>query len=141
MELLPYARFIIVLALPFLVIAAIAVGFILGITGIVARIGGRLSGALLGVVLIAGSGTTTMMIKHWITSPPTDAATSAHRVVHRTYQEVRMQLVARRWLHAGTLSRLTDEERARYAERHIRAVNDSIDSVERAQMPADESTP
>jgi hypothetical protein len=141
MELLAYARFIIVLALPFLVIAAIAAAFIAGITGIAAAIGGRLSGALLGAVLIAGSGTTAMMIKHWATSPPTDAATSAHRVVHRTYQEVRMQLLARRWLFAGTFSRLTDEERARYAERLIRAVNDGVPAPDGARMRFNESTP
>jgi hypothetical protein len=111
MELLPYAWFIIVLALPFLVIAAIAVAFIAGIAGLAAAIGGRLSGALVGVVLIASSGTTAAMIRHWAMSPPTDAATSAHRVVHRTYQQVRMQVLARRRLDGGTLSRVVEEQR------------------------------
>jgi hypothetical protein len=83
-----------------------------------------LSGALLGVVLIASSGTTAAMIRHWATSPPTDAATSAHRVVHRTYQEMRMQL-ARRWLHAGTLNRIVEEQqRIRDSVQRLRAAND-----------------
>jgi thiol:disulfide interchange protein len=106
MELLAYALFIIVLAIPFLVIAAIAAAFVAGIAGIVAGIAkGRLSGALLGVVLMVGSGAAAMMIMHWATSPPTDAATSAHRVVYQTYQELRMQFRAMRWLRDGTLER------------------------------------
>jgi hypothetical protein len=64
------------------------------------------------------------MIRHWATSPPTDAATSAHRVVHRTYQEMRMQL-ARRWLHAGTLNRIVEEQqRIRDSVQRLRAAND-----------------
>jgi hypothetical protein len=125
MELLAYALFIIVAATPFLVIAAIAAAFIAGIAGIAAGIGGRLSGALLGVVLIAGSGTTAVTIGHWATSPPTDTATSAHRVVHQTYQEVRMQLLAMRWLYAGTFNRVAQKQPAREIERAIRSVNDA----------------
>jgi hypothetical protein len=127
MELLAYALFILVLATPFLVVAAIAAAFIAGIAGIVAAIGGRLSGALLGVVLIASSGTAAMMIKHWATSPPTDAATSAHRVVYQTYREMRMQLLARRWLYAGTFNRLTEEQqRARDAVQRLGSTNDGV---------------
>jgi hypothetical protein len=125
MELLPYAWFIILLALPFLVIAAIAVAFIAGIAGIAAAIGGRWSGALLGVVLIASSGTTVAMIRHWAMSPPTDAATSAHRVVHRTYQEIRMQVLPRRRLDAGTLNRIVaEQQRIRDSVQSLPADND-----------------
>jgi membrane protein implicated in regulation of membrane protease activity len=122
MELLPYAWFFIVLAAPYLAIAAIAAAFIAGIVGIVAGIGGRLSAALLGVTLIAGSGTTAMTIRHWATSPPTDTATSAHRVVYKTYREMRMWAMTRR-LHDGTIQRIVEgQQRAR-------------DSVQR--LPAD----
>jgi hypothetical protein len=124
MELLPYAWFIIVVASPFLVIAAIAAAFIAGIAGIAAGIGGRLSGALVGVMLIAGSGTTAMTIKHWATSPPTDAATSAHRVVHKAYQEMRMRMMTR-WLHDGTINRIVErQQRARDAVQRLPAAND-----------------
>jgi thiol:disulfide interchange protein len=141
MELLPYAWFIIVLATPFLVIAAIAAAFIAGIAGIAAAIGGRWSGALVGVVLIASSGTTAAMIRHWATSPPTDAATSAHRVVHRTYKEMRMQL-ARRWLHAGTFSRLVEEQqRIRDSVQSLPADNDGVAALDMARMRFNESTP
>jgi hypothetical protein len=119
MELLPYAWFIIVQASPFLVIAAIAAAFIAGIAGIVAGIGGRLSGALVGVMLIAGSGTTAMTIKYWATSPPTDAATSAHRVVYETYREIRMRMMTR-WLHDGTIKRIVErQQRARDAVQRL----------------------
>lgn len=121
MELLAYAWFIIVLAAPFLVIAAIAAAFIAGIAGIAAGIGGRLSGALVGVMLIAGSGTTAMTIKHWATSPPTDAATAAHRVVHKAYQEMRMRMMTR-WLHDGTINRIVErQQRARDAVQRLPA--------------------
>jgi hypothetical protein len=121
MELLAYAWFIIVLAAPFLVIAAIAAALIAGIAGIAAGIGGRLSGALLGVMLIAGSGTTAMTIRYWATSPPTDAATIAHRVVHKTYQEMRMRMMTR-WLHDGTINRIADrQQRARDAVQRLPA--------------------
>jgi thiol:disulfide interchange protein len=124
MELLAYAWFILVVALPFLVIAAIAAAFIAGIAGIVAGIGGRLSAALVGVMLIASSGTAATTIRNWATSPPTDAATGAHRVVHRTYQEMRMQLLARRWLYAGTFNRVAQEQqRARDAVQRLPAAN------------------
>jgi hypothetical protein len=33
------------------------------------------------MVLMVGSGAAAMMIMHWATSPLTDAATSAHRVI------------------------------------------------------------
>jgi hypothetical protein len=142
MELLPYAWFIIVLALPFLVIAAIAAAFIAGIAGTAAAIGGRLSGALIGVMLIAGSGTTAMTIKHWITSPPTDAATSAHRIVHQAFQEMRTQFLARRWLYAGTFNRVVEEQqRARTAVQRLRSTNDGVAAPDRARMHLNESTP
>jgi thiol:disulfide interchange protein len=121
MELLPYAWFIIVLATPYLVVAAIAAAFIAGIAGIVAATGGRLSGALFGAMLIAGSGTTAMTIRHWATSPPTDAATSAHRVVHKAYREMRMQMMTR-WLHDGTINRIVErQQRARDAVQRLPA--------------------
>ena len=65
MDMLAYAWFIVVLALPYLVIAAIAAALIAGAAGIIARIGGRVSGALLGVMLISGSGTTATMLTQW----------------------------------------------------------------------------
>jgi hypothetical protein len=68
---------------------------------------------LIGVVLMVGSGAAAMLIAHWATSPPTDAATSAHRVVYQTYQGLRMQYRAMRWLRDGTAKRLTQEQRAR----------------------------
>jgi hypothetical protein len=107
MEILAYAAFILILAIPFLVIAAIAATFVAGIRVIVAGIaGGRLSRVLFGVVLMVGSGAAAMVIAHWATSPPTDAATSAHRVVYQTYQGLRMQYLAMRWLRDGTANGL-----------------------------------
>jgi thiol:disulfide interchange protein len=125
MDMLAYAWFIVVLALPYLVIAAIAAALIAGAAGIIARIGGRVSGALLGVMLISGSGTTATMLTQWAGSPPTDAASSAHRVVHQTYQEIRTQFLARQGLPAGTFNRLAEEQqRVRDAVQGLHAAND-----------------
>jgi hypothetical protein len=125
MELLAYALFIIVLAIPFFVIAAIAAAFVAGIAAIVAGLArGRWFSALLGVVLMVGSGAAALTIRHWATSPPTDAATSAHRVVYRTYQDMRARYQAMRWLHDGTFERLAEEQRARDAQRRPHSTND-----------------
>jgi hypothetical protein len=91
-----------------------------------------LSSALLGVVLMVGSGAAALTIKHWATSPPTDAATSAHRVVYQTYQDMRARYQALRWLRDGTFERLAEEQRARDAQRRPRSTND-----DRKQPPGD----
>jgi hypothetical protein len=118
MELLAYALFIIVLAIPFLVVGMIAAAFIAGITGIVTGIAGRrLPRILLGAVLLAGSGAAGTMIGRWATSPPTDAATSTHRTVYKASQELRVLYLAMRFLFSGGPKRLAEEQRARDAKR------------------------
>jgi hypothetical protein len=116
--LLAYALFIIVLAIPFLVIGVIAAAFLGGIAAVIVSLVRRTSSwALLGVLLMVGSGAAAMTIKHWATTPPTDAgATSPHRVVYQTYQGMRARQQAMRWLRDGTFSRLAKEGRVRDAE-------------------------
>ena len=117
--LLAYALFIIILAIPFLVIGVIAAAFLGGIAAVVVGfVRRRLSWAVLGLVLMVGSGAAAMTIKHWATTPPTDAdTTSVHRVVYQTYQGMRARQQAMRWLRDGTFERLAKEGRARDAER------------------------
>lgn len=125
MELIAYAVFIIILAIPFLVIAAIASAFIGGIAAIVEGLAsGRSSRALLGAVSMVASGAAAMMIMHWATARPTDTATSAHRIVHQTYQGLRAHYIALRWLHDGNLKRVTEQQRARDGEQRLRSTNE-----------------
>jgi thiol:disulfide interchange protein len=117
--LLAYALFIIVMAIPYMVVAAVACTFLGGVAALVSGIlRGRTAKALVGVVLMIGSGAAAMTIAHWATSRPTDAsATSAHRVVYQTYQGMRARQQAMRWLRDGTFTKLAKEQRARDAER------------------------
>ena len=112
--LLAYALFIIMLAIPFLVIGATAATFL----------GGRRNGRsglsplqIILVLLMVGSGAAAM-IKHWATSPPIEAsATNVHRVVYQTFQGTPARQQAMRWLRDGTFERLAKEGRGRDAER------------------------
>lgn len=116
--LLAYALFIIILAIPFLVIGAIAATCLGGIATVVVGLVRRRSFlAVLGVVLMVGSGAAAMTIKHWATTRPPDAdTTSAHRAVYQTYQDMRARQQAMRWLRDGTFERLAKEGRVRDAE-------------------------
>lgn len=118
--LLAYALFIILLAIPYLVIAVIA--------GVAAIIGGVRSGrtatALLGLVLLAASGTSAITIKHWATSPPTNSSGSAHRLVYETYRGMRARQQAMRWLRDGTFTQPAKEHGGRDAERRSPSANE-----------------
>jgi len=113
--LLAYSLFIIVMAIPYMVIAAVPCAFLAGVAVLVSGIlKGRTANALLRVVLMVGSGAAAMTIAHWATSRPTDAsATRAHRVVYATYQEMRARHQAMRWLRDGTFTKLAKEQRTR----------------------------
>ena len=121
MEILAYALFILVAAIPFLVVTAIAGAFLTGLAGLAAGIvKRRWAVAALGAVLMAGSGAAARAIQHWATTKPSDASTGAHRVVYKTYQDMRIQYRARRWLHDGTMERLAAEQRARAEQRRAK---------------------
>ena len=124
--LLAYALFIIILAIPFLVLAAIAATFLGGIAAVIVGVVRRRSSwALLGVLLMVGGGAAAMTIKHWATTRPPDAdTTSAHRVVYQTYQGMRARQQAMRWLRDGTFERLAKEGRARDSERRAPSTAD-----------------
>jgi hypothetical protein len=115
--LLAYAAFIIILAIPFLLIAAIAAAFLGGIVTVVLGLVRRSSAwAVLGVVLMVGSGALAITIAYWATTPPADGAADAHRLVYQTYQSMRARQQAMRWLRDGTFERLAKERQAQDAE-------------------------
>jgi glucan phosphoethanolaminetransferase (alkaline phosphatase superfamily) len=105
--LVAYTLYIIIMAIPFLVIAAIAAIFLAGIAATVSGTsGGRSIKTLLGVIMIVASSSAATMITYWATTPPADAgATTPHTIVYKTYQEMRAYFQALRWLHDGTFER------------------------------------
>ncbi len=110
--LVAYTLYIIIMAIPFLVIAAIAGIFLAGIAATVTGVsGGRSPKALLGVIMLVASSSTATMITYWATTPPADASTMGpHNIVYKTYQEMRAQFQALRWLHDGTFERDTGQQ-------------------------------
>jgi len=123
--LLAYALFIILLAIPYLVIAVIALAFVAGVAAIIGGVrSGRTATALLGLVLLAASGTSAITIKHWATSPPTNSSGSAHRLVYETYRGMRARQQAMRWLRDGTFTQPAKEHGGRDAERRSPSANE-----------------
>lgn len=110
--LVAYTLYIIILAIPFLVIAAIAAIFLAGIAAVVSGVsGGRSLKALLGVIMLVVSGSAAAMITYWATTPPADASgTGPHNIVYKTYREIQAQFQALRWLRDGTFERDTGKQ-------------------------------
>jgi hypothetical protein len=103
--LLAYALFIIVLAIPYVLIAGIVVAFVVGGVATIAGIRNRrITLGWLGVLLMLASGITAITVKNWATYPPTSTSSSAHRVVYNIYLEMRARKHAMKWLRDGTFS-------------------------------------
>jgi hypothetical protein len=126
---LAYAMFILILAIPFLVIAGIAAAFIAGLVMLVGGVAaGRPMGMIAGLLLVAGSGAMALTIRHWALTPPAAGTTSgAHVLVYKTYQGMRARHMAMKWLRDGTFQRLAEEEKAR------KAAANSAEAVENGQ--------
>ncbi len=109
-----YAMFIILFALPFLVIGAIAAGFVAGVVNLAVGIARRKTvRAVLGAALIAVCGGTGLAVHYWATTPPTYGDTAGvHGVVYRTWHAIEARYVAMKWLRDGTFERLAEEQRA-----------------------------
>lgn len=114
MVFLAYAAFIIILALPFLIVAMIAGGIFGGgamaVSGVV---NGQPRAIFLGLVLLVTSGIAAATIFYWATTPPpaTAATRSPHRVVFETYRAIKARQQAMRWMTDGTFERLAEEQR------------------------------
>jgi thiol:disulfide interchange protein len=116
--LLAYTLFILVMAIPYLVIAGIGLAFFVGIAATAAGLfGGRTARASWGVALVVVSVAAAMTIKHWATTAPTDASGSMHRFAYQSYQQMRAERLARQWLRDGTFTQPPKEQRPRDAER------------------------
>ena len=111
MEFLAYALFIIILAIPYLVVAAIVAVFCAGVAGLIAGIAKRQRfNVVMGIVLVLASSGAGWTIRHWATTPPaTDHPFVLHQVVYQTYQSLRARHQAMRWLLDGTFVRLMKE--------------------------------
>lgn len=107
--LLAYALFIILLAIPYLVIAVIALAFVAGVAAIIGGV---------------RNGRTATAVKHWATSPPTNSSGSAHRLVYETYRGMRARQQAMRWLRDGTFTQPAKEHGGRDAERRSPSANE-----------------
>lgn len=113
MEFLAYALFIIILAIPYLVVAAIAAVFCAGVAGLIAGIAKRQRfNVVMGLVLTLAGGAAGLTIKYWATTPPSGAhAFVLHRVVYQTYESLRLRHLAMRWLRDGTFGPLSKEQK------------------------------
>jgi hypothetical protein len=129
---LAYAMFILILAIPFLVVAGIAAAFVAGLVMLVGGVAaGRPMGMIAGLLLVAGSGAMALTIRHCALTPPAaGAAGGAHVLVYKTYQGMRARHMAMKWLRDGTFQRLAEEEKARKARE---AAANSAEAVENGQ--------
>ena len=111
---LAYALFIIILAIPYLVVVAIAAVFVAGIAGLIAGIAKRQRfNVVMGIVLTLAGGAAGLTVKYWATTPPAgEHAFVLHRVVYQTYESLRLRHLAMRWLRDGTFERLSREQQA-----------------------------
>ncbi len=114
---LAYAAFIILLALPFLVVAMIAGGVVGGgaltVSGLV---NGQPRALITGLLLFVVSAAAAILVYHWAPTPPAAdvGARSPHRVVFNTYRSLKARQQATRWMRDGTFERLdADVQRAR----------------------------
>jgi hypothetical protein len=100
---LAYALFIIILAIPYLVVAAIIAVFCAGIAGLVVGIAKRQGfNVVMGVVLVLASSACGWTIKYWATTPPADdGASSLHSAVYHTYRTLRARHQAMQWMRDG----------------------------------------
>jgi thiol:disulfide interchange protein len=106
-----YALFIIILAIPYLVVAAIVGVFCAGVAGLIAGIVKRhLFNMTMGIVLILASSASGWTIRYWATTPPADdGASSLHSAVYHTYRALRARQQAMQWMRDGTFERLAKE--------------------------------
>jgi hypothetical protein len=51
------------------------------------------------------SGSSAIMMMYWSTTRPTQDSLKVHRVVYETYQAMRAQHQARKWMREGTFTR------------------------------------
>jgi thiol:disulfide interchange protein len=111
---LAYALFIIMLAIPYLVVAAIAGVFCAGVAGLIAGIVKRHRfNMTMGIVLILASSAAGWTIRYWATTPPADdGASSLHSAVYHTYRALRARQQAMQWLRDGTFERLAKERQS-----------------------------
>ncbi len=113
---LAYAVFIVVMALPYLVVAAIVGGFVGGCLMFAGGlVGGRPLTVAMGVALMMASGTAAYMIRYWIITPP-PAQQGVHALVHSTYRGMMARRQAMRWMRDGTFERLAKDQRTRQAQ-------------------------
>ncbi len=107
------AAFIIMVAAPFLVMAAIsaAIGF-----SLIALVRGfrtaRPTYAVLGALVLIAGVTSGLTLLAWSTSvPPKGKTSSPHALVHHAWQQTRLRFGALRWMTDGTFERLERQDR------------------------------
>jgi hypothetical protein len=113
MVFLAYAMFIVMLALPFIVIGGIAIGFLAGVANLAIGIARRKTvRAIVGAALVAVCGGSGLAIYYWATTPPSNGDTaSMHSTVYRSRQAIQARYTAMKWLRDGTFERLAEEQR------------------------------
>jgi hypothetical protein len=108
MIVLAYALFILMFALPYLVVLGLGWAFVQGVSLIASGDAGSVPS---GLAMAAASLGAALMLLRWSIKAPGPTASKPHRLVFETYRSIRASGRARRWLRDGTLQRPAAEQK------------------------------